>query len=37
MSEPAEHDDEHRQNEVWRTVLMGETRGLDRPERPDFA
>ena len=27
MSQPVDHD--HQQNEVWRTALMGETRGLD--------
>jgi len=29
MSEPAEHDREQQQNEAWRAVLMGDTRGLD--------
>ena len=33
MSEPGQHTHEHRQNEAWRTVLMGETRGLDRTRR----
>jgi adenylate cyclase len=33
MSESGEHDQEHRQNEAWRMVLTGETRGLERVRR----